>query len=95
MKKLELGYDFLEPIQFIDQTHEITLDNGYEVIVNITADVIISENIGATFYDENQVTVDVQNLEVNILEVYSGEDLLELSEERLRAIRKEIKDNIE
>lgn len=95
MKKIELGINFSEEIQFIDQTHEVTLDNGYEVIFNVTADVTVSENIGANYYEESQVTVDVQNLEIDILEVWDNEDLLELSEERLKAIRKEIKDNIE
>nr|DAI89646.1 MAG TPA: hypothetical protein [Caudoviricetes sp.] len=95
MEKIQLGINYSESIQFIDQTHEITLDNGYDVIFNITAEVIVSDNIGATFYDESQTTVDVQNLEVEIIEVYSGEDLIILSDSAEKELKQQILENIE
>jgi len=90
MEKIELGIDYLESIQFVDQMHEVTLDNGWEVLFNITADVTVSENIGATFYEENQSTVDIQNLEIELLEVYDDNELLELSEAQEKEIKTEI-----
>lgn len=94
MGKIELFIDYTESIQLVDQTHEITLDNGWEAIVNITADVTVSENIGATFYDESQSSVNIENLEIEITEVWDGEDLLQLSEAQIKEIKREILENI-
>jgi len=95
MEKIELGIDYLEPLQFIDQTHEVTLDNGYDVIFNITAEVIVSENIGATFYDETQKSIEILNLEIEILEVYFGEDLVTPTDSQEKEIKQQILENIE
>ena len=90
MEKIELGIDYLEPLQLIDQTHEVTLDNGYDVIFNITAEVIVSENIGATFYDETQKSIEILNLEIEILEVYLGEDSTTLDDSAEKELKTEL-----
>ena len=90
MEKIQLGINYSESIQFIDQTHEVTLDNGYDVIFNITAEVIVSDNIGATFYDETQKSVQILNLEIEILEVYLGEDLITLDDSAEKELKTEL-----
>lgn len=94
MKKIELGINYLEDIQLIDETHEITLDNGWEATINIVADVIVSGNNGASYYDEPQKSVEVYNVAVEILEVWNGEESVDMTPTELKELKRLIFENI-
>lgn len=94
MKKIKLGINYLEDIQLIDETHEITLDNGWEATINIVADVIVSGNNGASYYDEPQKSVEVHNLAIEILEVWNEEESVDMTPTELKELRKLIFENI-
>ena len=86
---IELNINYDEEYQFIDEKHEIELDNGYSTIFNFSAEVYIKTDRRG-FYDEPQFKVDVGCEHIEILEVYDGEETIELTP----AQEKELKENI-
>lgn len=89
IEKIELNINYEEDYQFIDELHEIDLDNGYSVIFNFSAEVYIKHD-RRDFYDEPQVEVKVEDQIVEIIEVYDGDDLIELSPAQEKELKTEI-----
>ena len=78
MKTITLPIDYSPGIHYIDEYCEVKLDNGHDVNFNLMGTVYVKEDAGLTYYDEPQQITDV-DLKVDIIEVWNGEELVELN----------------
>ena len=94
-QKISIGYLYDEPYQLIEETHTVDLDNGWEITFTYSCEVYVSENVGSTWYDENQTNVLIDNSEVNIHEVWDGEQEIKLDEIAEKRLKLEILNSVE
>lgn len=93
-QKIKINIDFSESMQYIEESFDITLNNGWDAIFTFFAEIIISENKGANFYEENQLDVKIEYLEINDLEVFDGEEPIILDETAQKQLKQNIKNSI-
>ncbi len=89
MTAINLEIDYVPGINYIDEYFERLLDNGWEVSFNVTGNAYLIEDIGNDFYEENQSTVDL-DLDVEILEAWNDEGMIELTPAQEKEIKTEI-----
>jgi len=96
MKTIELNIDWTESMQFIEQQETVFLDDGSTAEISIFAEVTIYDNVPISFYDERQQSVKVENLEIEILELWNkiGEKIT-LDDSAEKEIKQQILENIE
>lgn len=89
IETIELNINYEEDYQFIDELHEIDLDNGYSVIFNFSAEVYIKHD-RRDFYDEPQFKVNVGCEHIEILEIYDGQETIELTPAQEKELKTDI-----
>lgn len=90
LKPIQVQIDYSEPIQFLEEFFSLDLDNGYTVNFIYKAEIIIAENLGYNYYEENQTSVKTLNPEIEILDVWDEDDLILLSDSAEKELKQEL-----